>query len=98
MSYRKITVNDKQYQYVVGKVNTKIVDVGVFKNHEIGELDEIEGRCDCCGEPLSQIYSSHINRTAWSVKPRNVAEVIKAHIFGKTGQALPAGTSGRKYA
>lgn len=35
MSYRKIEVNDKIYEYVVGKVNTKIKGVGVFDNEEI---------------------------------------------------------------
>ena len=37
MSYRNITVNDKKYQYVVGKSHTKIKGVGVFLNEAIGE-------------------------------------------------------------
>ena len=38
MSYRKITVNDKQYEYVVGKQYTKIKDVGTFRNDRIGTI------------------------------------------------------------
>lgn len=37
MSYRKITVNDKEYEYTIGEVFTKVKDVGVFKNSEIGD-------------------------------------------------------------
>jgi len=36
MSYRKITVNDKQYEYVIGKTHTKIKGKGLFKNSEVG--------------------------------------------------------------
>ena len=38
MSYRKITVNDKQYEYVVGKQYTKIKNVGTFRNDQIGTV------------------------------------------------------------
>ena len=38
MSYRKITVNDKQYEYVVGKQYTKIKNVGTFRNDQIGTI------------------------------------------------------------
>lgn len=37
MTYRKITVEGKDYLYVIGKTNMKIVDVGVFKNAEIAD-------------------------------------------------------------
>ena len=34
MHYRKITVNDKEYEYVVGKWDTKVKGVGVFRNKD----------------------------------------------------------------
>ena len=36
MSYRKITVKDKEYKYVTGKTHTKVVGIGVAKNTDIG--------------------------------------------------------------
>lgn len=77
MSYRKITVNDKQYEYVVGKVNTKIVGIGVFKNSDIGEHIEVVERCECCGEPYSALYSFHTNNTKLTVSPRHIAAAIR---------------------
>lgn len=37
MGYRKINVNDTEYEFVIGDSHTKIVDVGVFKNSDIGD-------------------------------------------------------------
>lgn len=36
MSYRKITVEGKQYEYVIGKAYLKIKELGLFKTSEIG--------------------------------------------------------------
>ena len=36
MGYRRIYVDKKKYEYVVGKTHTKVVGVGVFKNCERG--------------------------------------------------------------
>mgnify|MGYP003684645971 CR=1 FL=1 len=36
MSYRKVIVNGKEYKYVVGALNTKVVGVGVAFNSDIG--------------------------------------------------------------
>lgn len=36
MSYRKITVSGKTYEYVIGKVFIKIKDVGLFKVSKVG--------------------------------------------------------------
>lgn len=36
MSYRKITVNNKTYEYVIGKSHIKIKDVGVFNKDNVG--------------------------------------------------------------
>lgn len=37
MSYRKIEVNGKTYEYVIGKTNIKIKGVGVFSTVEVGD-------------------------------------------------------------
>lgn len=37
MSYRKIKVNEKEYRYTIGRQFTKILDVGLFQNHEYGQ-------------------------------------------------------------
>lgn len=36
MSYRKVHINNKSYEYVIGKNSTKIKGVGVFSNSEYG--------------------------------------------------------------
>ena len=36
MSYRKITISGKTYEYVIGKVFIKIKDFGLFKVSEVG--------------------------------------------------------------
>jgi len=41
MAYRKVIVNGKEYKYVVGSMNTKVVGVGVAFNSDIGfEYDD----------------------------------------------------------
>lgn len=37
MSYRKITVDNKEYEYTVGKKYTKVKGLGIYKNSEIGD-------------------------------------------------------------
>lgn len=45
MSYRKIEVDGKEYEYVVGKSNVKVKGVGVWGKHEIGYvIDDREVR------------------------------------------------------
>lgn len=80
MSYRNITVDGKNYQYVIGKTHTKIKDIGVFKNTDIGEVVQITQYCECCGEPLSALYSSHSDPRHICVKPSHVARQIAAGI------------------
>lgn len=36
MSYRKLEVDGKLYQYSIGKTHTKIRHVGAWKNEEVG--------------------------------------------------------------
>lgn len=42
MSYRKLEVDGKIYQYSIGKTHTKIRHVGAWKNEEVGALRFIE--------------------------------------------------------
>ncbi len=45
MSYRKILVDGKEYEYVVGKSNVKVKGVGVWDKHAVGYvIDEREAR------------------------------------------------------
>lgn len=62
MSYRKITVNDKRYEYVIGKTHTKIKDVGLFKNSEVGV-------------PLKKRVGDEV-KTSFVVTPAIVADII----------------------
>jgi hypothetical protein len=38
MSYRKITVDEKTYEYVIGKTHLKIKGFGLFENSKIGNF------------------------------------------------------------
>lgn len=69
MSYRKITVNDKQYEYVVGKQFTKIKNIGLFKNEDIGVVAG---------------YNCLKNTNIYSVTPARVEQVIKQWYFTET--------------
>lgn len=37
MSYRKIEVNGKTYEYSIGRTHTKIRGVGAYKNEDVGK-------------------------------------------------------------
>lgn len=37
MSYRKLQIEDKTYEYTIGKSFVKIKDLGVFPKSQIGE-------------------------------------------------------------
>ena len=56
MSYRKIEVNGKSYEYVIGKTNTKIKDIGVFLNDRIGEGIAYYEQCSCAAEGYENCY------------------------------------------
>lgn len=75
----KITVNNIEYEYVIGKSHTKIKGVGVFPNVDLGELHTVPEYCDCCGESLSVLYSDHVDKVKLMVAPADIAKKIKAH-------------------
>jgi hypothetical protein len=70
MSYRNITINDTKYKYVTGKTHTKIVNVGVYKNTDIGSLDWKLIPCECCGD-------YHKKMVILNVTPKDIANIIK---------------------
>lgn len=47
MAYRKITVNDRVYQYVIGKQFIKIKGVGIFKTKEHLDFFDDSPQCSC---------------------------------------------------
>lgn len=73
MGYRNITVDDRNYKYVVGTTHVKIKGVGVWSKEDIGELEET--RCECCGETLNSIRGSD-DYYSLRVKPSNIAHKI----------------------
>lgn len=86
--YRKITVKGVEYEYVIGKTHTKIKGLGVFPNSDIGKTQLIQETCECCGEPLSELYSSHIDRTAIAVTPAVVAKKILSTLPQTSGDTF----------
>lgn len=62
MSYRKIIVDGKTYEYSIGKTHTKVKGMPVYKNSEIG--DEIAS-------------TSSYEIQGYVVSPYNVANAIK---------------------
>lgn len=74
--YRKITVAGNVYEYVVGRSHTKIKGLGVWPNSEIGEVRSVPQYCECCGEPLSHLYSSHVDPSEMTVTPAMIARKI----------------------
>ena len=75
MSYRKLVVNGKQYEYVVGKNFTKVKGFEAVPNEEIGSLVKVYihpcyKKCGC--EPMSYTYNRQ-------VKPKDVAKFIETY-------------------
>jgi len=78
MSYRKITVDGKEYEYTVGRTHVKVKGVGVWLKEEVGE--KLARICACgCGEPMDILYSEEKLSEydyRYTVHPSNVAEKI----------------------
>lgn len=77
MGYRKIKVDDKTYEYVVGKTHTKVRGIKrVFLNTDIGH-NQVQ-LCECCGESHATIYGGEEQYTGkFVVYPTDVAREIK---------------------
>ena len=80
MSYRKITVNQQQHEYVIGKTHTKIKGIGVFQNDLIGERIAIPEYCECCNEPMSQLHSDWEDTDKLAVTPKHISQAIVNHL------------------
>ena len=71
MSYRKIVVEGKTYEYVVGRSFTKVKGVGAVPNHQIGS----DHLTDCgCGFGSGDCSNT---RVVLRVTPANISEFIK---------------------
>jgi hypothetical protein len=78
MPYRKITVNETIYKYLIGKTHVKIKGVGCWPKEEIGQ--KFARNCECCGEPVNTIYSEEKlldQDYVIRVLPHHIAEKIK---------------------
>lgn len=78
MSYRKINVDGKEYEYTVGKTHVKVKGVGVWPKEEVGV--NLAKPCECCGDPLDMLYNKENLAEAdysWRVKPSHIADKIK---------------------
>jgi hypothetical protein len=87
--YRKITVSGTVYEYVIGKTHTKIKDVGIWPNTELGHMRVVQTICECCGTPMSELYSSHVDRQERSITPADVAKKIKS-VYGTADDTFAA--------
>ena len=82
MGYRKITVDGKQYEYIIGKTHTKVKGMKkVFENEKIGNI---------CG--AGPVYNEYVwnsdtgeeyqvavqHDVSFQVTPKDVAEAIKS--------------------
>lgn len=71
--YRTLKVNDRDYQYTVGRTHTHIKGVGTFANSQVGH--RVDTSCECCGEPMSHLYPDEDN-TKVAVTPADVRKII----------------------
>ena len=79
MSYRKLNIDGKTFEYVIGKSHTKIKGIGVFENEKIGS--GVELTCECCGEGLNTLYGEDSSHYALAVKPSDVRKCIETANF-----------------
>lgn len=78
MSYRKITVDGKKFDYVIGRTHTKVRGLQAVPNEKIGEFVKIDDLCECCGTPMSELYPYLPLREMLTVQPKHVAQWIKS--------------------
>jgi hypothetical protein len=79
VAYRTIVVDGKTYKYVVGETHVKVSGVGCWPKQEVGKKIRVWQYCDCCGEALSDLYSSHVDPVRLAVTPKDVEQQIRAH-------------------
>ncbi|QJA43097.1 hypothetical protein [Phaeobacter phage MD18] len=55
MSYRNITVDGKDYKYVVGRTHVKVRGMEAVPKEDVGHMEDV--CCECCGEPLRVLHA-----------------------------------------
>jgi len=83
MSYRKITVNGKSYEYVIGKTNTKIKGIGIFVNEKIAEGIAYYEECSCAAEGYENCYEGdpeYLRGDKSAVTPSIIKQLILKHV------------------
>jgi hypothetical protein len=62
MSYRKIDVAGREYEYTIGKTHTKIKGIGVFHNEDIGTPNTTCPNKDIYGDAAVSVTPANIKR------------------------------------
>ena len=92
MSYRKITVDGNEYEYVVGKSHIKVKGVGVWPKEEVGEITVRKYGCDCgCYSDEDFVYTQEELAVITSEKgfePIHSIRVKPTHIANKIQQTV----------
>ena len=80
MHYRKITVDDKVYEYIVGRIAVKVKNVGIWPKEQIGE--QVPIKCTCgCGESIIDTYGVRDSSDlAIRVTPKHIATKIRESV------------------
>lgn len=73
MTYRTITVNDREYQYVIGATYIKIKNVGLFKTKDHLTFFDDTPQCSCGPE-----YNCFAGQgpTGYAVTPAKIKNLI----------------------
>ena len=82
MSYRKITVDGKEYQYVIGPTHTKVKGLGVWDNESVAPKITVHRYCECgCGERMADLYGSDLYPPVMKavVMPKHISALIRTH-------------------
>ena len=79
MAYRKITVEGKIYEYVIGHTFVKIKGVGVYIKEEIGEECDMYCRCGLCDGSVKLEDVTGRKEVKVRVCPSHIEKLIKAH-------------------
>lgn len=90
MSYRKITVDGKEYEYTIGRTHVKVKGVGVWPKEEVGEITVRTYGCDCgCYPDEDVVYSREefdglttekgfVPSYSIRVKPSHIADKVRS--------------------
>ncbi len=91
MSYRKLTIDGKEYEYTIGRTHTKIKGLGAFTNEEIGVRYVTDGI-----DAEKQLANPELKLGKLKVKPSHVIGKIIGEEFTKV-QIVPDDDYGDDY-